>query len=445
MSTSEVLAGSSPEDPEITSRTASATIDSLISPFGIVSRVYPLPAPRGANRIHGHAAGIGSGYPGVADNSARHSVGSGRTFDNADLARLIAIAEGAERYAGRGLHDKPVLCTADELDGPVIDLDRAPRCTPREYAEPGCPVVPLDKSAPLRWIKGIDLRTRQETWIPAVMACYGMPKRSPPERFWYPISTGHAIHTAPAEALVRAICEVIERDANAILWLQRLPLPLVSPRRMTERCRYLIDWAKRHFIETYLFDSTTDLGVPTAYCLQIAEHDTLERQTVGAGTGRDIDAASEKALLEAITIRGALRAREPVPRNFKDFQAFDAARYMALPEQQHAFDFLTDGLATRPVSDRADRLPTAPAEMLADLARRLAESGMQAVAADRTTRELADAGLCEVVVVVPDLQPMSLDPLAGFRAHPRLYSAPERMGYPCLPEEDLNRWPQPLA
>ncbi len=424
---------------------AGGSIYPLVSPFGVVGQVYPVPSPRGGDRIRFHAADVGSGVSGVTSETAHRGFAGGRALDDDDLARFIAVAEAAERYAGRGLHEEPVFCTAAELDGPVIDLHRAPRCTSDELAQPGCPVVPLDMGAPMRWVKGLDLMTLSETWLPAVMVCFGIEDVSRPERFWYRISTGHAIHTDPVEALVRAICEVIERDANAVLWLQRLPLPLMSPRQLTDRCRYLIDWSERHFIATYLFDSTTDLGVPTAYCLQIAEHDAYERQIVGAGAGRDIGVASEKALLEATTIRGLGKSRGPLPRDFKDFQGFDAACFMALPEQRHAFDFLTTNLDTRPVSERAERLPAAAADTLADLVRRLAGSGMQAVAADRTTRELADVGLFEVVVVIPDLQPMSLNALAQFRAHSRLYTAPKRMGYRCLTEEELNPWPQPMA
>lgn len=420
-------------------------VDSLVSPFGIVGSERRALWPRGADRIRVHGADIGSGHPGLASDRMGRSRASGKVFDDAELSRFIAIAEGAERYAGRKLLDKPIFCTASELDGPGIDLDRTPRCTPREYAEPGSPVVPLDKDAPMQWVKGIDLITLEDTWLPAVAVCFGMPRVSPAERFWYRISTGHAIHTDLVEALVRAICEVIERDANAVLWLQRLPLPVVSPDRLTEECRYLIDWGRRHFIETYLFDSTTDLGVPSAYCLQIAEHDPQERQLVGAGAGRDITMASEKALLETSAVRGKMGANRPLPEDFKYFQGFDAARYMALPAQRQAFDFLTCGLATRPVSDRSERLPADPAEMLADLIGRLADADMQVVAADRTTRELAEVGLSEVVVVIPDLQPMSLNACVQFRAHPRLFTAPGRMGYRCLTEEELNPWPQPLA
>jgi ribosomal protein S12 methylthiotransferase accessory factor len=69
---------------------------------------------------------------------------------------------------------------------------------------------------------------------------------------------------------------------------------------------------------------------------------------------------------------------------------------------------------------------------------------MCAIAVDRTPRELADVGLTAVNVVIPDLQPMSLRPLAQYRAHPRLYEAPVLMGYSSRSEEELNPWPQPF-
>ena len=49
------------------------------------------------------------------------------------------------------------------------------------------------------------------------------------------------------------------------------------------------------------------------------------------------------------------------------------------------------------------------------------------------------------MVIIPELQPMSLRPLAQYRAHPRLYTAPRAMGHRALPESRLNRWPQPIA
>jgi ribosomal protein S12 methylthiotransferase accessory factor len=89
-------------------------------------------------------------------------------------------------------------------------------------------------------------------------------------------------------------------------------------------------------------------------------------------------------------------------------------------------------------------LPDDPADALAWLLDTLSRKGMQAIAVDRTPRELRAAGLTAVNVVIPDLQPMSLYPLSQCRAHPRLYQAPLLMGYPSHSEEDLNPWPQPF-
>ncbi|WP_432040175.1 hypothetical protein [Streptomyces cucumeris] len=47
--------------------------------------------------------------------------------------------------------------------------------------------------------------------------------------------------------------------------------------------------------------------------------------------------------------------------------------------------------------------------------------------------------------VVPDPQPMSIDPFAQFKGHRRLYEAPVRMGYRILPEDGLQPLPPPFV
>jgi ribosomal protein S12 methylthiotransferase accessory factor len=389
-------------------------------------------------------ASLGSGQPGQGYRDKDQNA-TGRVLDDRELARLVAIAEAAERYTGLNLNADVVWATVADLPGPVMDMSRLPRCSAREYAHPGCRLAPFDERASIRWVKGVDLSSGAETWMPAVMACYGV-HASPAERFWYQISTGFAVHTDSQKALVNAILEVIERDSIAIVWLQRLPLPPLAQRLLSEHCRYLLDWTARHFIDTYLFDATTDLGVPAVYSLEIAEHDRSARQVVGCGTGSTMAEAAERALLESLTLRPLYYSDEPLPTDVQEFtDLLHGARYMALPEQAHAFEFLLDGMAERQPSDGQPDLSEDPGEALRHLVGVLSANGMQAIAVDRTPRELADVGLTAVTVVIPDLQPMSLHPLAQFRAHPRLYAAPRKLGYRCLPEEELNPWPQPFS
>lgn len=427
-------------------RIAGAHLDSLVSPFGIVARTYPPSTPRGLWRLREIAADAGSGRPGQPPPPSQAIMGAGRVLDDAGLARTVAIAEAAERYAGSSsLYHDHVWSRAADLDGAVMDVARIPRCSPEEYRRPGCQVVPFDPDANIRWVKGTDLSSAEETWLPAVMTCYGIHDLAPAERFWYPISTGYAVHTDPAEALVRGICEVAERDIVSVLWLQRLPLRPLRTAALTDAGRYLLRWAEEHFIQPQIFDATTDLGVPVAYCLLTAEHDELIRQTVGGGSARSIGAAAEKAVVEAISGRLLLTRREPAPERYADFLSIDdGARFMAAPEQAGAFDFLLDGISARPSSAGPADLPAAPASALRRLIAVLADAGMQAFAVDRTTRELAGAGLTAVATVIPDLQPMTLHPLTQYRGHPRLYELPRRLGYPSLTSEELNPWPQPF-
>ncbi|MET7673052.1 YcaO-like family protein [Micromonospora luteifusca] len=424
------------------------SLDDLVSSYGLVSSV-------GALRTTGLPTGFSYwksevGAPGPARRLGRleHLVSSGQAWDRPDLARFIAIAEAAERYAGRDvLGEHRIRATAEELNGECLEPERYPRCSEAEYAHPDCPIVPFDARASIRWTSGLDLITGQSVWVPAVMACYGLTETVTAEHFSCRMSTGFAVHTDPVEAVVRGMFEVIERDANAVVWLQRLALPVIDPACLGERVRRLIEWCRNRFKDVRLFDATSDLGVPTAYCVISAEYDRRAHRVVGASAGRDLAKAAQKALQEALGVPQFIhfvdRADEPAIE--AEMRAVgDTTRYMGRVEQAHAFDFLLNG-TDRPPSTGQPPLPADPSEALSEVVGRLANAGMRPVAVDRTTRELADVGLTAVNVVIPDLQPMSVEHLIRFTAHPRLYDAPARMGYRVLRSTELNPWPQPMA
>jgi ribosomal protein S12 methylthiotransferase accessory factor len=380
----------------------------------------------------------------------RETVGLGSSLDDPVTASTVALAEAAERYAGKapGLDVACRLARAAELDGPVVDLRRLPRCSASEYATPGCRVRPFDADSVIHWSRGIELGSGAPMWVPSVMAVYGLHNRTPGERFWVGISTGYAVHTDPLVALCSAICEVVERDIIEILWQQQLPLPPVAARELTASCGTMLRWAEDHFIRVVLFDATTDMGVPTAYCLLIAEHNARARHAVSCATGVTLGDAAEKCVRDAVSFSdhfGGMPDPDTIKMDRRDFTAIDdGQRYMGLAEHAPAFDFLLDGYEDRGPHERP-ALPQNPEDRLSSLIDTVTDKGMQAIAVDRTTSELAAAGLTAVCVVIPDLQPMTLKPLAQFRAHPRLYLAPTLMGYRALPEADLNPWPQPFA
>lgn len=416
----------------------------LLSPFGVVASVRSATPIATLPALIHTTASLGGGNGGRAAGDAIRAHGTS-TRGPAE-AVVAAIAEAAERYAGYGfLEDRSVWATADELDGAAIDLATLPQCSASEYADPRCPLRPADPNARIRWTRGVDLADGHPVWVPTVMARYGLAHISEPERFWYRISTGYAVHFDPAEMLLRAVCEVIERDAFAGAWLQRMPLPLVDPSDLSDDARHLIEWGRRHFIEPYLFDATTDLGVPTALCVAVAEYDDRGRQTVGCANGTSMARSVEKALSEAYLNRGHCLPDKAVPSSPSEFTSVeDAVLYMARPESAEAFSFLTDDASLRAGQPSAS-LPEDPATALDLLLGRLTAEGWQAVAVDRTTPELAEIGLMAATVVIPALLPMTLNPFGQYRGHQRLYELPTLMGFASHPEQELNPWPLPYA
>ncbi|WP_285780610.1 YcaO-like family protein [Microtetraspora sp. NBRC 13810] len=424
-----------------------AAFEGLVSPFGVISGVDRPAKESELGETHRCYSRLGSGRPGRGALRDHHVTCGGSSPESAEVARLLAVAEAAERYAAMAPIDGESLwASADELAGGCLEPRRYPRCSATEYAHPRCPVVPFDRAAPIRWVRGLDLVTRRALWVPAVMASYAADPAVSAEQFTFPISTGYAVHTDPVEAVVRGICEVVERDSVAVLWLQRLPLPPLRPGLTTDAMATLIEWFERRFMRVHLLDATSELGVPTVYAVGAADHDPRASRFVGAGTGRSLAQAAEKALLE--TLGGDEHVHRAAPlTGYEDIRGEigETSRFMAARERAHAFDFLL-GTGDRGVTPgERGSLPRDPGQALAVLTGRLSAAGMQVAVLDRTTQELSDVGLTAVNVVIPDLQPMSTHPWAQFKGHSRLYTAPRLMGYRVLSEEELNPWPQPFA
>lgn len=372
--------------------------------------------------------------------------GAGRAYHDPGRAKMLAVSEAMERYAtmladGAGW----VTASASELGGDAMDLDLVPRCSPRELRNPHCPLRNAQKDDKLRWVPGTDMLTGGDVFLPVVMVYLGI-DREPAECFWTPISTGCAAHTTVAAALVNAICEVIERDAVALTWLQRLPLPRLDGACVPEEAHAIMRWCADRGVRTHLFDATTELGVPTVYCAQTTRTGTLAAQLVASATDFDVPAAVLRAVLEAAGTRASIYSQGTAPPRYRDYSAVrDGAVLMGNRARRSVFGFLLGSAEERPVSRPESVSFASPEGTLAYLLECLADHGVSVFAVDLTTRDLSELGLVAVRVIMPELQPMSLRPLTQYRAHPRLYRGPAAMGMRVLPESKLNPYPQPVT
>lgn len=432
-------------------------LNELVGRTGLVGGTLELPEADGDRRMSIYAASTGN-LAAVLDgvNASTRGASTWGTIDGAggaftsEDARLLSIAEGVERYASCVYDERQfVWATGRELGGEAVDLDEFPCMSEAETRRTPVSWVKPNMDVPMRWVKSVCMLTGAIRWIPAVAVYLHLPFASSGERFTVPISTGCALHTDPQLAMRNALLEVIERDAVALTWLQQIRWPRLDATLLSDSEEVAMAMQPSSAQEMQFFNATTDLGVPTVYGVSVSPRHPKVRQVVVAVTSWDFDSAVIKLVREAISCRIALEHRHlerTDPTQF--FAVHDGALYMASPERSSAFRFLMDdSLGPRGTPQPVKNLgkDADGAEAVRWLLGILHEHKMSAYVVNLTSREVNDAGLFCVRVVVPQLMPLSFVHLAQFRGSRRLYEAPANMGYIIHREDDLNPWPQPFA
>jgi ribosomal protein S12 methylthiotransferase accessory factor len=390
-------------------------------------------------------------FPGLRSGDGRsYADNGGMTGACADedpaLAAVKSIAEAAERYAMTVIDSaEVVVATANDLGEDAIDWRLFPRCLEHEYARfPG--IVPFDPNKKMRWVQGLSLTSARRLHVPVALTHISSATRRA-ESFALPISTGVAVHTDVYEATARAIMEVVERDSIALTWYMRRPLARIATSseragRHAERFRAF----ERSQIEQYLFEATTDLGIPVVYGLMVSRGHASAATVVTAACDLDPVSACAKAMREAVSTRLAVIATPDRPSSSDACIKLEhGAVFMGERERMSEFDFLLKSphsvdMHALPNHDSGDSRRN-----LQWLIGRLREHAMEVVAVELTTDDLRDSGLRAIRVVIPQLMPMSYVSLARFLDHPRLRQYGEHVHGRPFTADMVNPLPQPFA
>ena len=265
---------------------------------------------------------------------------------------------------------------------------------------------------------GEDLLSSKETWVPFEVVHTNWSLPFPPAMGCFVMSSnGLASGNHPLEALVHALCEVIERDA--IVLLRTMPAAMQETRYLDLRtvedpeCRRHLDLYDRAGVAVGVWDATSDIGVPAFRCV-ILDREPNPFRPLGPIEGLGCHPVREVALLRALT--EAAQSRLTVIFGSRDDNG--RTEYDAAQEQQ-LIDRARQRLAapgTRPFDAVATRCNDSLEEDLAYLLQGLSGAGIeQVVALDLSKREF---GLPVMRVVVPGLEPYHLvkDFILGSRA-----------------------------
>jgi len=386
-------------------------------------------------------------FSGNDGKKTRLGVGKGVTEQ---AAMMGAIGESIERYcAMQPDYDSIVDASADELGAAALPPPAFVLYAEAQYENGEVPYRPFRSGARTAWVRGQSLSDGREMFVPASMAYLGYVG----EQLCHNTSNGLAAGSSLDAAVLGGLCELIERDAFLIAWMNKLPVPEVLFGE-THAAAHAIRMHYRGLgVEIRVFDVTTDIPVHVMMAFAIDRSGHGPSAVVGLGCSLDPEDAVMKALLELCQGRVSetwrYRQRKPGERilSVEDVrQLEDHGAVYAEPYMLKELDFLF-ATSRKTMLDQLPNLSRGDVE--ADLGRcveLLGKAGSRAAFVDLTTPDVAPFGLHVVRAVATKLQPIHF----GYRRErlggERVFDVPRILGYADRTRTigDLNRCPHPL-
>lgn len=401
---------------------------------------------------HVYWAGTNFALTGSRLSSLRRSlrskcVGKGSTPQQ---SRASALCESIERYSC-AFHGDEIRCRkrfSDFIEAGDTEaihpnevqlfsdrqLDNAEQINSRGHPYNVVPAR-FDPQAAIDWSPVWSLTRERHRFLPTSML-YGIPAEHRGSSDLIADSNGCAAGNTLEEAILQGFFELVERDAFAIWWYNRLSLPSVDlesfdDEYLASATSYYRDYQR----EVWLLDAASDLGIPTFIALSRRTDKDAEDILYAAGTHTDPQIAALRAVCELNQVLNQVQGsgkggsghdvNDPLYRWWWDKATVAEHPYLAP----------APGVASRsrpdyPVPDSADVREDV------EHCRALVEAkGMEFLALDMTR---PDIGLPVVRVIVPGLRHFWERFAPG-----RLYQAPVEMGRRRKPltEEELNPAP----
>jgi ribosomal protein S12 methylthiotransferase accessory factor len=281
----------------------------VIDPESTLARVMPLAGSMGITRVAILTGLDRIGIPvaaAVRPNSrsiAQHQ-GKGMTLA---AAKASAVMEAAETYHAESIALPLRLASFDELGAAAA---AAPTRLP--LAPGGAALGPAVTAERVLWVAAQELMAGTPLCVPFELVSTDFTQPAPPGGAIFQATTnGLAAGNTWLEAVLHAICEVIERDAVAI-W-RAAPTALQDARAVdldtvdATSCRRLLALFARAGMQLRVWDASSDIRLPVFVCMVQSGDDTdgVEPQ-LGSGCHASREIALSRALTEAAQARAAV-------------------------------------------------------------------------------------------------------------------------------------------
>jgi ribosomal protein S12 methylthiotransferase accessory factor len=381
----------------------------------------------------------------IQSSMENKSCGKGATEEQ---ARTGALLEALERYSGVFQGDEPrTQSTYRALGKRAIHPNSCMLYSDRQYARrdvwnklgSNFSVVPrlFNETASIDWTPVWSFRERDFRYLPTSYLYYGYPSNPETADCWSD-SNGSAAGNTLEEAILNGFLEVVERDAVAMWWYNRLSMPEMDLNSFDDHyIRRCVDFYRQIGRQVWALDLMNDFGIPVFVAMSRRLDQTPEEITMGFGAQLDPRVALVRAISELNQFLPAVNG--PI--------APDGTRQYAFADQAAIWWWKSATVASQPylLPDRAARprkaqeyAPYESYDQLVDVMRCVLTAqhlGMDTLVLDQTR---PDVGVHVAKVLIPGARHFWARLAPG-----RLYDVPLKMGWLRRPmrEEELNPIP----
>lgn len=359
-------------------------------------------------------------------------------------AKVSAICEAIERYSGVYHGDEPErLATFEDIAHEALAPNDLMRFSDAQFDgreewnerhKSGFHKVPerFDERRPVHWTPSWSLTRNRHVWIPSAYAYFGHPELL--EWFFCTSdSNGNAAGNTMEEAILQGFLELVERDAVAMWWYNRVRRAAIDLESVDDPYIHALrDHYRQQQRELWALDITSDFGIPTIAAVSRRTGHPVEDIVIGFGAHLEPRIALLRAITEINQFMPAVEKRDAKGNTIYWFPEPEAVEWFKTAKLEEN-RFLAPGpMQARKLSDFGTHSGSDIADDVNTCVRLVEQRGMDFLVVDQTQR---DIGLPVVKVMVPGMRHFWKRFGPG-----RLYDVPVQQGWvdSALREDQLN-------
>lgn len=401
-----------------------------------------------------HYGGLLSDTSKLSDGYNLESSVAGYSKNSREVALLKFIGEASERFSLNVYREKnSILSSYRKLQEKAININNIVSLSKKQLQNPNYLRFRYDQDSEFLWTRGISLKDGKKYYIPTQLI-YLSYKYRPKEKIIYlPISTGAAGGTSLLSAISRGICEVVERDAFLITYLNKLKVPKVNLKSINNS--EIDEWLElfeRYRLELSVFDVTTEIDIPTFLTIVIDRSGIGSAVSAGLKThlnpieailGSIAESQHPRCWIREIVEDHPGKIKKITPKKIKTIE--ERALYWFPINRIKDIEFLTNQ-ENQELKSYSFSKDLSEKKYLEVILEKVFKQNMDVYFKEITFPKFKRLGYYVVKVIIPQTTPFYLNEEVPYFGGKRLYEVPKLIGLKLsiAKEENLNTIPHPF-